>query len=530
MDFKFFFKYRLTIIIIILPIFSFFFRRLFLPNNLKELNEKSFYSMSNKFISKNNNNSKINEMKIHEYNNSRIYFKTSYNEISIFVTLSKENYYDEKRIEFSIYLKFYNLSNISYDNNSYIYSENFEDKINFVKFCKIKESFFNFKKMYILKSASLKFRNNFTDLNCEFFFEDFDLILQLKKEKHTYRYFYLFETFINLIFNFFLATNFLQKENYNLQNISIIFLLIIREKLFLQFISRNFEFFQIGTPLLKIFTFYFHLLLNEEIIFSLTDIIIILALILYIIVLCLYITIFKNNDINYFYCFNNKIENHNIIKKNNNDNLSKNIKLKSSLIIVFISIFDLSNNIYLNSLPLFLALIIASFKHLLQREIMCQEDKIFCSSFYLYGVIIYSYYLMTKNLGKFYRIKGSFLIFPFIIIFILYLILNYIIKNNYKITYIMKEDFKKIKSLDKDCCSICLKDFIYDDKNENKILCKVTQLDNIYKTKCNHYFHEICIFSWRKYKNICPICKNELVKPNYYYFYNYNPCPYKWQN
>ena len=244
----------------------------------------------------------------------------------------------------------------------------------------------------------------------------------------------------------------------------------------------------------------------------------------------MYINIFKNNEINYFYCFNNKIEGNQIIKKKDNNNLVKNFNIQSCLILFIMVIFEYQNKIYLNSIPLLFALIEAIFKHLLQREIMCKEDKIFCISFYLQGTIIYSFYLLMKNLGKFYRIKCSYSIFPFIIIFSLFFILNYIIKNNYKITYAMKDDFKKLKSISKDCCSICLKDFSYEDKIENKILCKVNQLDNIHKTRCNHYFHEICLYSWRKYQNICPICKTSLDIPKYYYFYDYNPCPYKWQN
>ena len=102
MNLEFLVKYRLSIVIIILPLFCFIFRRFFLPNNLKELNEKSFYSISNTFVS--SNDLIIKELKFNDYNNSRIYLKTNYNKISIFVILLKENYYDEKRIEFSICL------------------------------------------------------------------------------------------------------------------------------------------------------------------------------------------------------------------------------------------------------------------------------------------------------------------------------------------------------------------------------------------------------------------------------------------
>ena len=278
MNLEFLVKYRLSIVIIILPLFCFIFRRFFLPNNLKELNEKSFYSISNKFVS--SNDLIIKELKFNDYNNSRIYLKTNYNKISIFVILLKENYYDEKRIEFSICLNINNLSNIYYANNSFDYSEKFGDKNN-IKFNIINENIFNLKKNYTLKFVSIKLRSNFTDLELECFFEDFDIIMDLKKEKFTYKFFYLFESFITLIFNFLLSGNILSIEEYNMQNISIIFLLIIRKKLVLQFIHRNLDFFHIGTPIFKIFTFYFYLLINGELIFSLTDIMTFLGLILF---------------------------------------------------------------------------------------------------------------------------------------------------------------------------------------------------------------------------------------------------------
>ena len=85
-----------------------------------------------------------------------------------------------------------------------------------------------------------------------------------------------------------------------------------------------------------------------------------------------------------------------------------------------------------------------------------------------------------------------------------------------------------LKYLDKECCSICLNEFSYNKENDNKLICKVTEYDNIHKTKCNHYFHEKCLFIWRKHKNKCPICKINLDLPKYYYFYEYTECIYKW--
>ena len=91
----------------------------------------------------------------------------------------------------------------------------------------------------------------------------------------------------------------------------------------------------------------------------------------------------------------------------------------------------------------------------------------------------------------------------------------------------MKKDFEKLKLLDEKCCSICLKNFDSDKNKINRLFCKVTQDENIHKTSCNHYFHERCLFNWRKYKNICPVCRKPLKIPNYYYFYDETPCIYR---
>ena len=106
------------------------------------------------------------------------------------------------------------------------------------------------------------------------------------------------------------------------------------------------------------------------------------------------------------------------------------------------------------------------------------------------------------------------------------MILKYIIKNEYKVAYIMKEDFKRIKEVENDCCSICLGNFNYNKKHDKIFFCKITEEDNIYKTRCHHYFHEKCLFRWRKYQNICPICKKPLEIPKFYYFFEENPCIY----
>lgn len=519
----------LILFILILPILCFITRRLSPPlysNNLREFNEKSFYAPFNKIIIK--NNSKNNELNIQDYNNTRIFFETQNNKIILDLTFSKENYYEEKRIHSSIILNINKSSNITFINNSFHYEENFENKSLNIQFKKIKESFHPKKIKYFLKFISIKFDNNYNNLECELFFDDLYIKLNLNKEKFTYKFFYILESLINQIYFFIILCINLDNKN-NLQNISIIFLLIIRSKIFLSIIDRIIDLYIIGFPFFKTLFFYFHLLIYGELLLSITDFVIIFILFLFLICLFNYLQILKDNDGNYFYCFNNKIQNNKIVINTNKPLNLSNFYIKFGIILCIVETFEFTNNIYFKFIPFYISLVLAIIKHLLQREVMSLKDKDFCISFYFYGVITYSYYLFIFNIGKFYRIKCAFSIFPFIIALLLYLLLNYIISNNYKIKNAMKEDFEKLKNLKKECCSICLEDFKYNKYNENKLFCKVTQEDNIHKTSCNHYFHEKCLFIWRKNQNICPICKKRLDTPNFYYFYDYIPCLYKWE-
>ena len=254
----------------------------------------------------------------------------------------------------------------------------------------------------------------------------------------------------------------------------------------------------------------------------------IFILILFLLCLGKYIQIIKDNEGNYFYCFNNKIENNKIVP-NKNKTKDFNIYIHFSIIFFVVDFLDKSKHLYINFIPLYIGIIAAIIKQLTLRDITYLKDKQFCIRFYFFGTIIYSYYLFIKSLGAFYRIIPNFTIYPFLIVILLYIILYYIIRNDYKLVYIMKNDFEKLKAIDKECCSICLIDFCYNKENNNKLFCKVNQNDNIHKTTCNHFFHERCLFAWRKYGNICPICKKQLNKPNYYFFYDYTPCIYKWE-
>ena len=532
MNFDFLIKFRLTITILALPIILFITKKISNPkssNIFRQFNEQSFFETFNKFIIK--NKSMNNDFQIQDYNNTRIYFETKYNKIKIYATLSKENYYDEKSIQFFIPLKINNSSNITYTNNSFYFSQKFDKKYLNVKFTRTKENIFNKKINYYLKHISVKFNNNYSYLECHLSFEDFDLIFNLNKEKHTYKYYYILESILSIFCIFVVLCINIQEKDHNLQNISIQFLLIIRAKIINSIINRIFVLFKIGIPFLKTLIFYFHLLVHTEFIFSWTDIIMLIIIFFEIVCIGNFLQIYNDNEGNYFYSFNNKIGNNNIIP-----NVEKKFDLSKfhiNFFVIFslVEICDISNSIYIKFIPLLLGILIAIYKYLFQREVIYLQDKKYCIKFYFYGTIIYSYYIFIYNIGNLGRIKNSFSFFsiiPYFIIFFLYNLLTYIIENEYRIKYAMKEDFKKLKIINGESCNICLEKFKYNKEKENKIFCKVNERDNIHHTLCNHYYHEKCLFRWRKYRNICPICRKQLDTPNFYYFYDYIPCLYEW--
>ena len=239
----------------------------------------------------------------------------------------------------------------------------------------------------------------------------------------------------------------------------------------------------------------------------------------------------KTNEGIYFYCFHNKISHDVIVKSNEKINL-KSFYIKFCIILIIVKIFEYSNKLIIKFMPLYIGFISAIIKYLLQRDAIYILDKYFCNIFYSFGYVIYVYDLLIYSYGKFYRVKSTFSFYPFLLSFLLYITLYYTIKNEYKLSFVMKDDFKKKKEAIKECCCICLKDFNNDNKKRNKsifsfLFCKINYEDNIHKTNCNHYFHESCLFVWRRRNNICPICKTRLDEPKYYYFYEFNPCVYK---
>lgn len=54
-------------------------------------------------------------------------------------------------------------------------------------------------------------------------------------------------------------------------------------------------------------------------------------------------------------------------------------------------------------------------------------------------------------------------------------------------------------------CSICRSHTVIIDDDEDDD----DNDDNIVIGKCGHVFHETCIYSWVKVKNVCPLCNKK---------------------
>ena len=264
--------------------------------------------------------------------------------------------------------------------------------------------------------------------------------------------------------------------------------------------------------------FYCHLLIHGEFLLNLTDIIILILLfIIYFLVFCLVILRFGNDD-NYIYSFNNKMINGVITET---DDLEVNyylFEIISDIVIILILLCDISNNSFI---PLYIGLIIAILKHLLQREVINIKYKCFVMKFYSLGILLFILSILFNNIIKksihmddIFE-KGKLIVS----ILVLYIILIMVLKNEIKFPFVMKDDFNKLNRLNNEYCSICLNKF-KNTHNGRNIFCMISELDNIHVTKCKHYFHEICLFDWRKRKNICPYCRTALEIPKYYYLYS----------
>ena len=523
MKFEMIIKYKLITIILLFPILCYLTRKISTSLNsniFKDFNDKSFYGKS-KFIPKNNLLKK--EYHYENYTKIRIFAESNYNKVKFHFKLSKEKYYDTNNIEFEITLK--NGVSVNYPNDSIIYFSN-NSEVKNIKFKEYKtESLLNKKSESSFNNIELIYNKKRNSLECNLSLKDFDFIFYLSKAFFSLKFFYLYKILLYIIFYILIGIKILHFQN-NLQNISIIFLLLIRIKLVESLIMNFVQLYKVGIPIIKILIFYFHLLIYGDCLLTITDILITLITFTLIIISIFYLMIMNDNERNYDYCFNNFIYNGQIIKKKNNINL---LKYKIPIIILYslYSIFCYKNCIYFETVLLIFILIFTIFTYLFQREVMTSKDKKFCIQFYFYGIIIYCFLSFIYNIERFYQIEVSFHIFGFIVIFSLYKVLKYVITNDYKIKYIMATDFKYLKYLDKECCSICLKEFNFNQENEKKFFCKISVYDNIHKAKCNHFFHEKCLFIWRIHRNKCPICKINLDVPKYYYFYEYTPYIYK---
>ena len=521
-------KYIFLIFIIILPFLCFITRKISPSlNSLPsfEFIDNSFFGITEVKIKNNPLEEWIYKFK--DYNKTRLSIETKFDKIRFYYTFSNHKYYYNNQISFFIILKL-NESLLTLENNSIIYTANFKKYINVIKIKKITDNIiddikdlFPEKKVISLNKIIINYNKNNSNIKCELYFDDFNLNINLEKERLTFNFFYLLQNYITSIIHTCIIGTFFWENN--LQNINILFLYIVSAKM----ISENSKFlnlYEVGFPILKFMIFYFHLLNHGEFILSYIDLISTFLIIWSILFILIAVYLILVINTNYCHCFNNKILNSEIVIKDEFI-ITQHDK---TIFVYFLVVFDIIfNSIYIKAIPLIISLILTIFKHLNQREVMCKKDKIFCIKIYTAGILIYSFHLLIYNFGDYYMVKPTYCFLPFLLISIFSLILIIIIKYEYKFVYAMKKDFEILKIIDKEYCSICLKYFNYDKNKNNKLFCRVTQDENIHKTSCYHYFHEICLFNWRKYKNICPICRKPLDTPNYYYFYDETPCIYK---
>ena len=516
-------KIIIVSIIIILPILCQITRKIFpynKSNKFRYFDNFFYYSSSNNISLKDNHTQ--NMIQIQEYRHSRVFINTKNNKINFYITLSQRNSYDDKGIKFSFILDINNFSNATINNYSFNYSEKIINESLFFSFTQ-KLSNKDKKEAHLLKYISIGMNNAFNDFEASFIFDTFDLNLNLKKEKLTFRFFYLVGTFLNCILYFIVLSFFLNEKGYNLQNISITFLIIIRARLVSLIQYDLINLYEYGPPILKYLFFYFYLLIHGEILIDFNDIIaLIISFIYFIMVLCMFSLLYDNDD-NYLYSFENKIINGVVIQTNNSKVKNFFIRINFQFINILDVIFFYFSSNY-SIIPLYIGLIIALLKHLSQREALNIKYKLFAIKFYSIGILFFALSLFFNNIiQKSIQLDDIFDKSKYIaFILVLYIILIIVIKNEIKFSFVMEDDFNKLNILNNEFCSICLNNFKNSDNGRN-IFCMISELDNIHVTKCKHYFHEICLFDWRIRKNICPNCRTTLEIPKFYYFYSYFP-------
>ena len=516
-------QYKYYIFIFILPFLCFITRKFSKPlyeNPLQELNSKSFFG-NMKF--KNRNILKVEEInKLKTNNNTRLFIKANDDGAVLYFTFSKYKYYDDYNFSFTIDLNLNN-SELITNNYSLIYSEDYLNNSKIVKFKENKGIFNTFSKPneISLNNISFKYIKINTNFECVLTFEDFDLFLNLQKEIFTFKFYNLIIIIVDILTSFCIFGNDFWENNF--QNINELFAQIMFNKVTIINLFHIYDLFQIGLPIIKLIYFYPHLLIYGEFILSISDIFSMTLIAFYALFSFVFSYLKIELERNFFYCFNNQIVNNQIIIKESR----KIINYQNQIIFLSLSIFNFSSSIYVQSIPIILGLVLSIIKQLYKREVMCNNNKNFYINFYYYSTLLYAYYLLVFNFGEFYKRKPTYAVAPFVIIFALYRILSMIVKNEYKISSVMIKDFEKLKKIDKDVCSICLRNFNYDENKTKKYLCKISEEENIHETSCNHYFHEKCLFNWRKYGNICPNCKTPLDIPDYYFFFDETPCLYK---
>ena len=517
----------MVVFIILLHILCFITRRFskpFYSFPLKELDSNSFFGNTELFIKNNYTKEKI--YNIEENNNTRLFIKDKYDKTIFYFTFSKYKYYEDYNSSFDFTLHI-NKSNLMNDDYSIYYLEYFENKSNIIYLkenINIIKNIFSTKNNIPCNGIFINYNKSETKMEFTLSFDDFDLIMNLKRERFTYKFYYLLECIIDTLIHTSLIGSTFWKENY--QSISKIFLYFFLAKVNSVSFFHLFDLLQVGLPILKVLFFYSHNLIYGEFLFSISDLISILLTIWIILIIITWILLLKDIELNYTYCFSNKIEDKKIV--------IRNVKKRSNYVMlsIFLSLgllweFAFSKSVYWNSFALIIVIISTILKYLFQRDIMSKKDINFAVNLYSISLAIYLYFLFMYNFSELYRRKPVYAVIPFILILSLFIILLFVIKKGYKFKYVMNKDFERIKKLEKDCCSICLKDYIYNKDNVGIVFCKVTQDENIHETKCHHYFHEKCIFNWRKNRNICPICKARLTIPEFYFFYDDTPCIYK---
>ena len=518
----------IILIMLILPILTFITKLISFPKKnikYKYLNDKEF--LGKKYFINSNSTQNINN-----YSNIRINCETEGNNIKFYFFLFEEN--TKKEIYFDILIKNKILDNFELDKVysnykvSYLYSN---DSLN-IRFKEYNKSIFPVKKYKkSLNELTFIIFNNYSEFMGYLNFSDFSCYFLLKKSIFNYhikdfiRYLiYQIILFICHILIIIQGT----MNGINVQNISIFFIIIYELRLFkdilYNFLSL-FYFVKWFKLIFKIILFYFHSLVYSEIIFNINEILSIIYIIIHFLLLVINTKLLEKIHKIYLICYYNKYVNgviHCKISYYRIHHLFTNLFLK---ILIFCTAtlyidYKIISSTYLKFLPLIIGIIISIFKHLSQREIMDIKTKENCMIVYL--IIIISWCILLIYYCVLF--KSKILIFPFLIILILTIILNFIINFNIKIKYFLKNNYEILETLnkEKENCSICIQSFIYNPNfSKNFIFCFSNVYDIIHKTKCQHFYHEICLYEWIRYKNICPFCRKKLNEPKYYYFWKF---------